>query len=160
MDRRQFLACIASGTLICGCSRLLPWAASDGEEKRSMNSTGDSLAACGMNCGECPIRRAANDSAFAKQLADEWRKSVHPEARAEWFRCQGCHGPESLIWTEDCGIRQCCVKDRYLKNCSQCGAFPCDRIVAYENDGNPTHRAAINRLRDRKKSTAQDANKA
>ena len=152
VDRRTFLGCVGLGSLLCGCSRLPPFLGSDGVKDDKMSETWDPLAACGMDCSQCPIRKAANDSEFAEKLAEDWRRSGHPKASAGWFRCQGCHGPEPLIWTDDCGIRQCCVKDRDLKNCSQCGAFPCGRIVAFENDGNPNHRAAINRLREVRKS--------
>ena len=119
---------------------------------KSANESTDLLGACGMDCAACPILKAANDTAFAEQLAEGWRNSGSPNAKAEWFRCQGCHGPEALIWSGDCKIRACCVKGKNLKNCSQCAEFPCNLSTAFENDGNPNHQAAVNRLRRMKES--------
>ncbi len=115
-----------------------------------MAESWEPIAACGMDCSVCPIRKAANDSEFAEKLAGRWRKSGHPDAKAEWFKCQGCHGPKDVLWTEDCKIRECCVEEKKLKNCSQCSDFPCDLINAFGNDGNDNHRAAFERLREMK----------
>ena len=115
-----------------------------------MSESWDPLAACGLDCGACPIRKAANDRGSAEELAEDWRKTGHPEAEADWFKCQGCHGPEGLVWGKDCKIRECCAKDRRLKNCGQCVDFPCELIIEYENDGHAHHRAAIKRLREMK----------
>ena len=106
------------------------------------------ISACGLVCTECPIYRAAGDAEFAEELAQGWREGGHAEAKAEWFRCRGCHGPDELVWTEDCKIRACCKGEKGLANCSWCGEFPCALIVEFENDGHAHHRAAVKRLRE------------
>lgn len=104
------------------------------------------IAACGINCDECPIRRAAADPGYAEELAEQWRRSHEPEASADWFTCQGCHGPKHLVWTGDCEIRACCVDDKGLANCSLCDEFPCPRIDRFAGDGYPHHAEAVRTL--------------
>ena len=106
------------------------------------------IAPCGMNCDECPIRRAANDKAFAEELAAQWRKSGRTETTAEWFTCQGCHGPEDLVWSGDCRIRSCCIKEKRLANCSLCDEFPCSLIDEFETDGYGHHAKAVQYLKE------------
>jgi len=114
-----------------------------------MSSTSqDSIAPCGIDCATCPILKAANDPGFAKNLAEDWRKGGQSEAKADWFKCQGCRGPDSLVWSENCKIRQCCSKEKRLQNCSVCKDFPCELITTFENDGFPHHKTAVERLRE------------
>ena len=108
------------------------------------------ISPCGMDCGECPIFKAANDSDFAEALAEGWRKTTHPNAEAGWFKCQGCHGDDALVWGEDCAMRNCCLKERKLANCSFCPDFPCKLITDFEADGVGNHKAAVQRLRQMK----------
>ena len=112
------------------------------------------IAACGLDCGNCLIQKAANDRAFAEKLAAEWRQSGRPQATADWFRCQGCHGPEDLIWTRDCKMRSCCIKTKKLANCSQCGEFPCSLIDQFEHDGQSRHAKAVRYLKELRKPTS------
>lgn len=105
------------------------------------------IAACGLDCSACPILKAANDGQYAEQLAADWRNSGHPKAVAGWFRCQGCHGDDSLVWSDDCAIRNCCLKDHALENCSCCPDFPCDLLKSFESDGAAHHRAGVENLR-------------
>lgn len=105
------------------------------------------ISACGMKCDACPIFRAANDFEFAKELAEGWPKDGNTEAEAGWFKCQGCHGSEDLLWGKECAIRDCCVKEKELENCSLCSDFPCAHVTSFESDGHPHHKMAVERLR-------------
>ena len=105
------------------------------------------ISACGLDCDACPIFKAANDSRFAETLAAQWREAGQPEAVADWFKCQGCHGDDSLVWTEDCAIRKCCIQDHKFENCSMCKDFPCKLLLDFESDGLATHRAAVEHLK-------------
>lgn len=105
------------------------------------------VAPCGTVCTECAIYRAAQDPKAAECLAREWRAGGLPNARADWFRCQGCHGDPACLWTEDCRIRRCCVEEKRLTDCSHCEQFPCQTILGFEADGEVHHRAAVANLR-------------
>ncbi len=100
-----------------------------------------------MDCGVCPIFKAANDLDFADILAERWRNAGHPNAEAAWFKCQGCHGDDALLWTEDCAMRNCCLKERKLQNCSYCPDFPCKLLSDFEADGVENHGVAVQRLK-------------
>jgi len=145
MNRREFIMSAGLGMLLCGCSGLN---CSKKYGEKNVNKSQNNIAACGMDCVVCPIRRAANDRDFAEKLAEDWRKNGFPKAEADWFKCQGCHGLKSLVWTEDCKMRKCCIEEKKLKNCSYCEKFPCELIIEFKNDGNPNHKAAVERLRD------------
>ncbi len=105
------------------------------------------ISPCGMDCHTCPIFKAAHDPRFAEQLATGWRNAGHPEAEAGWFKCQGCYGDEALVWAEDCAMRNCCLKERQLANCSFCQDFPCQHLTDFESDGAAHHKAAVASLR-------------
>ena len=105
------------------------------------------ISPCGPDCAACHIHKAANDPQFAEQLAADWRKAGHAKAEAGWFQCQGCHGPDNLVWGGDCAIRKCCLKDRELSNCSPCPGFPCTLVTDFESDGSAHHKTAVENLR-------------
>jgi hypothetical protein len=111
------------------------------------------LAPCGIVCADCSIYKAAHDLAEAEKLAEQWRKGGNKEVTAKWFNCQGCKGDDTLVWSGDCKIRQCCLKERKLEHCAQCGDFPCEHIVAFENDKYKQHRAAVGKLREMRAAT-------
>jgi len=108
--------------------------------------------ACGIECERCPIYIAAHDADYAEELAQQWRRDGHSEAKADWFRCEGCHGADEVVWGDDCAIRECCKTSRGLDNCSRCEVFPCDTINEFANDGIPHHREAVESLRQRAKN--------
>ena len=104
------------------------------------------IAYCGINCDTCSIYAAANDPEKAEILARQWRDNGWGPALPEWFRCQGCNGPEDKLWSEDCSIRAC-GKARELDNCSLCQDFPCVKILAFEAEGGH-HGQAVAVLRE------------
>ena len=81
------------------------------------------LAACGLDCETCDLK---------------------PE------KCGGCHSIGGKLWSADCIIRHCCLFDKNLPDCSACDGFPCQHILAFENDKWPHHRAAVQTLRRRR----------
>lgn len=96
------------------------------------------MAACGLDCGTCSIRRYAFDDEAAAEVLP-WFRAMgwlaegegRGEAIAMKMLCSGCRGDRSLHWSADCWILLCCVDQRHLRNCSQCTTFPCDRLVEW-----------------------------
>jgi hypothetical protein len=105
------------------------------------------IAPCGIICTDCPVYKAALDKSKAEVLAEQWKGYGYPDALPEWFKCQGCHGDDSLVWGSDCEIRDCCIKTMKLDNCSSCEKFPCELIEKFENDGVEHHKAAVEYLK-------------
>jgi hypothetical protein len=103
-------------------------------------------ACCGIDCTDCPIFMAAQDHDKARALAASWRENGYGDAVPEWFRCQGCRGPDELVWSEDCVLRSCC-KGKALECCDACVEFPCCKIRAFESEGGH-HGDAVAKLRE------------
>ena len=99
-------------------------------------------APCGIDCGQCSIYLAAQDPGAAERLAEAWRAGGNARASADWFRCQGCRGDRAECWSEDCAIAACCGEERGLTLCSECGDFPCERLVKWGEEY-PHHRQAM-----------------
>mgnify|MGYP002642179480 CR=1 FL=1 len=136
MERREFI-CLCGATALSGIA-----GAKDAEDGAKIP-----LAACGIDCNSCGIRKAALDPAEAEREAARWRKRGHKDAKPEWFQCEGCHGSDAKCWSGNCQIRKCCIKEKKLPNCSECPGFPCKKIVDFENDKHAHHRKAIQKLR-------------
>jgi len=102
------------------------------------------LGYCGIDCSTCPIRQAALDKQKAEALAIQWQEH-NPEAKAEWFQCQGCKGPVNGHWAADCEILRCARK-KTLDHCGQCIDFKCIHILKFQEDGFQHHAAAIKYL--------------
>ncbi|MBN2172089.1 MAG: DUF3795 domain-containing protein [Candidatus Krumholzibacteriota bacterium] len=112
------------------------------------------MAACGLDCGTCEIRLAPTDPAAARIFVD-WLKQQGrlaegegmPEVMERKMYCTGCLGDRDTHWAADCWILACCVDRHGLTNCSECGSFPCDRLVEWsgQNDG---YAAALARLKE------------
>ncbi len=67
----------------------------------------DLIAPCGLYCGEC--------SAFQDGS------------------CGGCISRQGLClkYTEICKIYDCCVEEKGLRTCCECGEFPCQKLKAF-----------------------------
>jgi len=118
MNRRQFLrTCGASG--ICLLCGAVGMRPTDNAPATRPEAESP-LAACGLDCRACPTR-----------------------ARG----CGGCHGDDARLWSSDCVIRTCCIKENRLSNCSECDLFPCKRGIEFESDQWAHHRQAVSRLR-------------
>jgi len=112
----------------------------------TMVQVDDSLAVCGLDCTACDIYQAARDPTVAEKLTEDFRKSGHPDARPDWFQCQGCRGDRSKHWSSSCDILQCCVDDRNLQVCVQCEEFPCEKLEKWTAKGEK-YQNALNRLK-------------
>ncbi len=110
------------------------------------------IAACGLDCGPCPLRRAPFDKAAANQVV-EWFKSEGWLADDEGvdeiieraMYCKGCHGSHDTHWSADCWIMECCIEERQLNNCSECNDFPCQRLEDWSKQ-NEHYGKALERL--------------
>ena len=99
---------------------------------------------CGINCGECEIRRAANDREFAEKLIEIWKES-DPDVNESWLKCQGCKGPGDICWGNDCAIRICAM-EKGVDHCGQCAGFKCILINRFEADKHLHHTKAVKKL--------------
>jgi hypothetical protein len=101
-------------------------------------ASNDMMAACGLDCGTCSIRRFPFDEKAASEAIPWYRKMGWlgedegvAEAVAKKLLCHGCHGDRAAHWSADCWILLCCVDQKDLRNCSECETFPCDRLVEW-----------------------------
>jgi hypothetical protein len=102
------------------------------------------IAACGLDCEACAIRRLPFDAKAAESVVVWFREMGWLEADegvtevlARGMYCRGCHADRELHWSPDCWILHCSVDDKGLANCSECKTFPCERLREWgtENDG-------------------------
>lgn len=112
------------------------------------------MAPCGLDCGSCVIRLAPADPEAAKVVVDWFREEgwlAEDEGMAEVIErkmyCTGCLGDRNTHWSADCWILACCVDQRGLSNCSECEAFPCDRLIEWAGQCEG-YRDALARLRE------------
>jgi hypothetical protein len=112
------------------------------------------MAACGLDCGSCEIRLAPTDPAAAKVVVDWFKRQgwlSESEGMAQVIErkmyCTGCLGDRDIHWSADCWILHCCVDQRGDRNCSECEAFACDRLVDWAKQ-NESYGAALARLRE------------
>jgi hypothetical protein len=103
------------------------------------------IACCGLDCSVCDIRRCPEEPALAQHVTEWFRENVDPKAEASWFHCSGCRGDRGDHWAADCWILRCCVDDHGLGHCSECGEFPCDRLVEWSRQSEK-YAAAFRRL--------------
>ncbi len=101
---------------------------------------------CGISCENCEIRRAANDSEFAKKLIKGWNKS-NPEINDPLLKCQGCKGSDDVCWGYDCNIR-ICASEKCVDHCGQCSDFKCVQIKEFKTDKYRHHSEAIKKLEE------------
>jgi hypothetical protein len=93
------------------------------------------LAACGLFCGACYHYRASfRDGGHLLQEA------IRQGRKAEHFTCRGCRSDQLYIHPgcAECEIRACAEAGSFL-HCGECGAFPCERLLAFKNDGHIHH---------------------
>ena len=118
---------------------------------------GEMLAACGLDCGPCPIRRIPIDAdaagkmvAWFKQMG--WLQEAEGVAEAieRGMYCKGCQGDRSVHWSNNCEIMLCCADEKHKRHCGQCAELmSCDKLEAFANDKDAHHKEAVDRLRQR-----------
>ena len=115
------------------------------------------LAACGIDCGNCPIRLIPIDEEAA-QGAINWFKQMGwlkedegvAEAIEKKFYCNGCQGDRSVHWSDNCQIMLCCVDEKHKEHCGQCSELlSCEKLEAFASDGHEHHKNAVLSLRER-----------
>lgn len=111
-----------------------------------------SLAACGLDCGSCDIRRLPSDPEAADRVVVWYRSKgwlgEHEgvsEAIARSMYCNGCLGDRTVHWSADCWILKCCVDGKGLKSCSACESFPCTALTSWSKQ-NASYGQAFERL--------------
>lgn len=98
------------------------------------------IACCGLYCGACSFRLAAEEQNAAHLQAmpseyDRWKAGPLEH-------CPGCRLENQC---GQCAIRDC-VMGKGLNDCSQCGQFPCEILKAFNNDGKPHHGEVLQNL--------------
>ncbi|MHC4599256.1 MAG: DUF3795 domain-containing protein [Planctomycetota bacterium] len=111
------------------------------------------LAACGLDCGSCDIRRVPEDSRAAETVVawfhrEGWLKPEEglAEVLERKMYCTGCHGDRAVHWSADCWILKCCVDEKGFAHCDACSEFPCDRLTEWAK-GNEGYAAALEKLK-------------
>ncbi len=119
----------------------------------------DWIAACGLDCESCSIRRLPFDETAVDEVIGWYRQmgwlkptEGRDEAVERGMTCNGCRGDRSVHWSVDaegtvsCWILSCCVDVKGLDHCSDCADFPCDRLVDWSK-GNDGYTKAFERLK-------------
>ena len=123
-------------------------------------ATEDWIAACGLDCEACEIRRVPFDAEAAQEVVAwfrerGWLKQDEgvSEILARRMYCKGCRGDRSLHWSADCWILHCCVDEHGLRHCSECADFPCNRLRDWAT-GNDGYAQALQRLEEMRAASA------
>ena len=119
------------------------------------------VGVCGLNCGDCEIRRVPNDPQAAERVA-AWFKEKgwlkENEGVAELVErspyCMGCGGNRSVHWSSNCWILKCCVDEKGLEFCHECDLFPCEQLSNWAK-GSPRYARALERLNEIKERLDQ-----
>ena len=117
-------------------------------------SAPEMLAACGLDCGSCGIRRMPFDPEAAKGVIG-WFRSMgwlkEDEGVAEAVQrnmyCRGCHGDRETHWSAECWILECAVDQHGVRHCHECPEFACERLETWSTQ-NDRYTAALARLRE------------
>ncbi len=110
------------------------------------------IAACGLVCRDCDIRKLPFDPQSA-EICVTWYRSMGwlgedqgaAEAIERGMYCQGCLGSREIHWSANCWILHCAVDEKGLQNCSQCAEFPCGRLQEWSTQ-NERYTAALENL--------------
>ena len=97
------------------------------------------LAACGLFCGACYHYRASLPG--GEHLLAEAARRGRPAAG---YTCRGCRSGAPYIHPgcAECPIRAC-ADARGLLHCGLCPDLPCERLLAFQNDGRLHHRDVL-----------------
>jgi len=86
------------------------------------------IAVCGLDCAECDIFQAVDNSRIAQRIADWLRRERGIEVSPEDIYCDGCRGDREQHWSPECWILKCCIDDEGLEFCHECEDFPCQKL--------------------------------
>lgn len=86
---------------------------------------------CGIICSDCPVFKATleNDDVERKRVAELFTKQYGKKYKPADINCDGCVSDSERIFSfcGVCGIRRC-GREREVKNCAYCAAYPCDKL--------------------------------
>lgn len=99
------------------------------------------IAACGLDCVQCDIRQARDDPALAQEIIEWFKRELDVEVKREDLRCDWCKGDRANHWSPECWILECCVDDKGLEFCYQCGDFPCQKLSDWAKKSQKYHDA-------------------
>ncbi|MBN1312890.1 MAG: DUF3795 domain-containing protein [Anaerolineae bacterium] len=104
------------------------------------------LAACGLYCGACYHYRASFPE--GQHLLEEARRQGR---KLEGFTCRGCRSDVLYIHPgcAQCQIRDC-TDSRGILHCGLCTEFPCEQLIAFQNDGHVHHLDILMQLEELK----------
>lgn len=110
------------------------------------------MAACGLLCEPCHIRRMPFDDEAA-EVTLKWYREMGwlgadegvEAAIDKKMYCTGCHGDREVHWSSDCWILKCCVDEKDLRYCYECSDFPCPKLVEWSTQSDK-YREAFDRL--------------
>jgi hypothetical protein len=92
------------------------------------------LAACGLDCGQCPayIASMTNDHELRKKTAAEWSASFGFDCKPEMVNCHGCLATDGVQigHCAECGIRLCTVEKK-LSSCAACADYGCETVAGF-----------------------------
>jgi hypothetical protein len=96
------------------------------------------IAVCGIDCTACPIRTADTKKESAECLIGWWKSKgwvKEGEGVEDLMKrgpyCRECRGDRKVHWSANCWILECAVDKKGLTYCSECGEFPCARLVEW-----------------------------
>ena len=91
------------------------------------------VAPCGLFCDSCPVFRASSDDALAQRIAQTL--DIPPEQ----VNCLGCRvvkGHTKIMGEPVCPTYHCCIEQKRLQFCYQCGDFPCLKLAPCADKAN------------------------
>ena len=117
-----------------------------------MEKKPEMIAVCGLDCGPCDMREASDDPKLAKEIVEWFERERNEGLKIEDIHCRGCKGDREEHWAPDCWILQCCVDEKGLEFCSDCGDFPCDRLEKWAT-GSERYGIALDRLQSLRRNS-------
>jgi hypothetical protein len=117
-----------------------------GEDQGKLIMTDSQLlfAACGLYCGACYHHLASRPE--GQHLLDDMHRQGRP---LEGYTCQGCRSDILYIHP---GCAQCelraCADSKEILHCGLCTEFPCEQLIAFQNDGRAHHLDILTQLEE------------
>jgi len=110
-------------------------------EKIGLRFNKDMLAYCGLYCEQCSFKLAYDEQnqEHLKHIPYQFVQENLSE-----YDCEGCK--KDNMYPNHCSIKNC-ASTKMIDSCADCGTFPCEYIIEFENDGKPHHKNAIENLR-------------
>ena len=103
--------------------------------------TSELIAYCGLYCGACSFRMAAEENDRNHILNMPACYDGLKNNLLEW--CPGCRLENKC---GECAIRDC-AEIKKIDYCGLCSSFPCEKIISFANDGKPHHSEIINNFK-------------